>query len=72
MPFDNVPTHERMWRAPAGCGGGACVEVAYEGDDVLVRDGKEPLGTVQHYSAAEWGAFIAAVKRGEFDPPGTA
>lgn len=45
--------------------GGECVEVA-EGASahVPVRDSKDPLGPVLHFSPAAWSAFLAAVKPG--------
>lgn len=66
------------WHKSSASGTTACVEVA-EGrvlknaddlDHVLVRDSK--LGDkspVLHFTPAEWRAFIAGVKAGEFDLP---
>jgi hypothetical protein len=34
---------------------------------ILVRDSKQPAGSVLQYSSAEWQAFISGVKTGEFD-----
>jgi len=33
-----------------------------------IRDGKDPQGPELHFDAAEWAAFLAAVRAGEFDP----
>jgi hypothetical protein len=46
-----------------------CVEVMYEGGDgaVIVTDSKDEDGEPLVFSAAEWDAFIAGVKNGEFD-----
>jgi len=53
---------------PASRGGnGACVEVADAGSVIAVRDSKDPTGPVLAFVPAEWGAFTAAVKDGEFD-----
>jgi hypothetical protein len=50
--------------------GGSCVEVAVAKGWVGVRDTKEHgCGPVHTFSAAEWSAFLAAVRRNEFDPP---
>lgn len=47
---------------------GDCVEVApLAGGGRAVRDSKDRDGGVQFYSAAEWRAFIAGVRAGEFD-----
>lgn len=48
------------------CEGGSCVEVGHHGDDVLVRDGKDPDGPVLKFTRAEWEAFVAGVQAGEF------
>lgn len=48
--------------------GGSCVEaLRLEDGDVVVRDSKNPEGGVLRYTPAEWVAFIAGVKDGEFD-----
>lgn len=44
-----------------------CVEVAYAQDAVAVRDSKDPDGPALAVPSAEWGAFLAHAKRGEFD-----
>lgn len=56
-----------QWRTPAGCGEGACVGVAREGDEVLVRDTKTDDGPVLRFTIEEWAAFDAAMRAGEFD-----
>jgi hypothetical protein len=52
-----------------GSGGNNCVEVK-ETDDgfIAVRHSQDP-GTEILYSPAEWAAFVASVKLGEFDLP---
>jgi hypothetical protein len=48
--------------------GGQCVEVAQNlPGAVAVRDSKDPGGPVLAFSFAEWRAFAAGVKAGEFD-----
>jgi hypothetical protein len=42
-----------------------CVEVALLGDQVGVRDSKEPAGPVLRFPLPAWRAFVAAVKRGD-------
>ncbi|NUR73357.1 MAG: DUF397 domain-containing protein [Hamadaea sp.] len=55
------------WRRSRRCDSGTCVEVAVLDDEVLVRDSKDPHGPVLRYSRAEWQAFLAGVREGEFD-----
>ncbi|HEY3895015.1 MAG TPA: DUF397 domain-containing protein [Pseudonocardiaceae bacterium] len=48
--------------------GGDCVEVAdLEGGHYAVRDSKNPDGAVLTSATAEWSAFTAGVRAGEFD-----
>jgi hypothetical protein len=61
---------EPRWRKSSysGNGGGSCVEVACRDDMILVRDTKDHgHGPVQRYTPAEWRAFVAGVRAGEFD-----
>jgi hypothetical protein len=44
-----------------------CVEVAFVGDAIAVRDSKNPTGPVLLFTQAEWDAFVAGAKGGEFD-----
>jgi hypothetical protein len=48
--------------------GGACVEVADLPDGSrAVRDSKDREGPTLLFTPAEWQAFVAGVKQGEFD-----
>ncbi|MBX6751786.1 MAG: DUF397 domain-containing protein [Micromonosporaceae bacterium] len=44
-----------------------CVEVAFVEGHAAVRDSKDPHGPVLLFDRAEWRAFIAGAKDGEFD-----
>ena len=44
-----------------------CVEVAFAGGGVAVRDSKDPAGAVLLFTPAEWAAFVGGTKDGEFD-----
>lgn len=56
------------WRkATASNNDGNCVEVAHVADLVGVRDSKDRQGPVLRFTAAEWAAFTAGVRAGEFD-----
>lgn len=49
-------------------GSGTCVEVAFTADGgVAVRDSKDAQSPVLTFNAAEWHAFVAGAKHGEFD-----
>lgn len=68
------------WRKSSYSGnGGNCVEIAVTGDTsvathkadadklYLMRDSKNPDGPALAFTEAEWDAFVAGVKDGEFD-----
>ena len=44
-----------------------CVEVAFVEQAIAVRDSKDPAGPALIFTAAEWDAFVAGAKGGEFD-----
>jgi hypothetical protein len=46
---------------------GQCTEVRDRGDAIDVRDSKDPSGPMLTFTPAEWAAFVAGVKAGEFD-----
>jgi hypothetical protein len=47
-----------------------CVEVAWVGNLVAVRDSKDPRGPALTFTQMEWEAFVLGVLAREFDPPG--
>jgi hypothetical protein len=55
------------WRKSSHSGNNGCVEVAAVGDQVAVRDSKDPEGGVLVFTDREWRAFLAGVRDGEFD-----
>lgn len=57
------------WRKASASGAnGNCVEVAPLSDGgMAVRDSKNPEGSENRFTAAEWAAFLDGVKAGEFD-----
>lgn len=57
-----------QFRRSRYCTSGTCVEVALRPDgSVALRDGKNPAAPEMVFSPAEWRAFLAGVKGGEFD-----
>ncbi|HZN17253.1 MAG TPA: DUF397 domain-containing protein [Micromonosporaceae bacterium] len=54
------------WRRSRRCEAGSCVEVALTGNDVAVRDSKNPDGPVLRFSMDEWAAFLGGVEEGDF------
>jgi hypothetical protein len=55
------------WRKSTFSGVADCVEVATSDNEVRVRDSKDPRGAVLDFTVAEWQAFVAGAKAGEFD-----
>lgn len=57
---------DARWRKSTRSGDGNCVEVADVTEGTAVRDSKDPTGPVLVFTGAEWAAFVAGVKDGEF------
>ena len=56
------------WRKSTISGDGGCVEVAYTGDTIGVRDSKDAgSGPILRFSEREWSAFLAGARSGEFE-----
>ena len=53
----------------SGPTGGNCAEIAFLADgEVAMRNSREPDGPALVFTAAEWNAFLAGARDGEFDP----
>ena len=66
-------TEHLTWRKSRRSGpqGGNCVEVAHLSEGgVAVRDSKDQSGPMLVFTSAEWAAFVAGVRDGEFEAPG--
>ncbi|MER5866744.1 DUF397 domain-containing protein [Kitasatospora sp. NPDC002040] len=48
--------------------GGGEVQIAFVGEYIAMRDGREPEGPVLVFTPAEWRAFVLGARDGEFDP----
>jgi uncharacterized protein DUF397 len=56
------------WRKSTFSTTNGCVEVAFVGDRIAVRDSKQQgQGPVLEFTAVEWAAFLGGVRGGEFD-----
>jgi hypothetical protein len=58
-----------VWRASTRSDAGSenCVEVAFVGGAIAVRDSKNPQKGTLIFTPEEWDAFVAGTKDGEFD-----
>jgi hypothetical protein len=54
------------WIRSGRCDTGSCVEVAFVGDEIAVRNSTEPDGRVVTFTRNEWQAFLGGVADGEF------
>ncbi len=60
---------EARWVRSRYCSSDGCVEVARFADgSVAIRDSKDTGKAAHVFDRAEWTAFVAGVKNGEFDP----
>lgn len=51
------------WRKSKASGGsGGCVEIASADRSVLVRDSRNPAGTMLEFPAGQWTAFLRRVR----------
>jgi hypothetical protein len=55
------------WRKSEWSGTINCVEVAFVGRSVLVRNSKDPAGPVLSFTHSEWTAFLTGARNGTFD-----
>ena len=66
MSSEHQPDESLGWRKSTVSAQGDCVEVATAAEAVFVRDSKGP-GPVLRLTTSEWTAFLAGVRKGEFD-----
>jgi Domain of unknown function (DUF397) len=57
------------FKSSYSAGNGNCVEVAFAGSAVALRDSKDPAGPVLRFSPNTWRGFVASVRAGEFESP---
>jgi hypothetical protein len=68
MDLRDMDLSHAPWRKSVVSGGNGCVEVAFLGNEVAVRDSKNPSGPILVFTLVEWQAFLVGVHNGEFDP----
>ncbi|GAA2655813.1 MULTISPECIES: DUF397 domain-containing protein [Nonomuraea] len=65
--MESSTSEEIAWRKSSlSVVNGECVEVARDGQAILVRHSKRPDDAVLQFSIGEWKAFIGGVALGEF------
>lgn len=64
-----VDLSRATWRKSSRSGGNGCVEVAFVGGKIAVRDSKDKSGPALTFTPHEWDAFVGGVRDGEFDRP---
>jgi hypothetical protein len=55
----------KLWRRVSRCESRECVEVAFAGNEVFVRNSRRPEGPTVTFTAEEWAVFCAGVQAGE-------
>ena len=65
--FDNS---RAVWRSAPSGSDGSRVEVAFVDDLIGLRNGADPGSPILVFTQAEWQAFVAGAKDGEFDVEG--
>lgn len=65
---DSEQTRITWRKSTTSTANGACVEVAFAGELVLVRNSRDPLAPALSFSRQEWVAFVEGVSNGEFTP----
>lgn len=58
---------ELNWRVAQSCNGGACIQVASYGEQIVIGDSKNPRGPILSYTRSEWHAFVDGIRQGDFD-----
>jgi len=64
-----VDLSRAVWKKSSASGPNTdnCVEIAFVDEAILLRDSTAPQGPVLVFNQAEWDAFVAGARLGEFD-----
>ncbi len=54
------------WQKSPTCTSESCLEVARVGDEIAIRDSKDPHSPILRFTREEWDAFAAGVKADAF------
>jgi hypothetical protein len=65
--YDRDVTGLSWIKSQASNASGDCVEVAWMGDGVAMRDSNNPTGPALRFTADEWVPFISGANLGEFN-----
>lgn len=66
----NINLSRAVWRKSSKSSAtGQCVEVAFVGDLIAMRDSKNPAGPALVFSGGEWNAFVGGIDDDEFRRP---
>jgi Domain of unknown function (DUF397) len=57
------------WRKSSHSAEGNCVEIAFLGDSVAIRNSNDRQGSMLVFTRADWRSFLRSVRDGEFDLP---
>ena len=65
--MDKIDLTRAEWRKSSySSGNGQCVEIAFVGEAVAMRDSKDPTGPALVFTPGEFSAFVRGVHDGEF------
>jgi hypothetical protein len=69
IDIKDIDLSEAVWHKSTRSGSQTdnCVEVAFAGGAIVVRDSRNPDGAQLVFTPNEWDAFVEGAKDGEFD-----
>jgi hypothetical protein len=62
-----APTKPTVWRRASLCQSGECVEIGELNGMIVMRDFKDPGGSMLHYTTEQFRFFVRPIKAGEYD-----
>lgn len=68
MSLTSTEVNGLQWRkARRSVGNGACVEVVFVKDRILIRDSQDLNGPIVRYPISSWYVFLSDARKGRFD-----